>query len=123
MDTVLKDLLGTVCCIYIDDIVVFYSTAGEHTRRLENVLQRFDRANIQLHPGKCVFAQPQFQYLSFVLFQKGIAPSPEKLKAVKQRLSPKCVNEDQPLCRAGVTMSHTARIFWKFITAQQNGNL
>jgi len=58
MDTVLKNLVGTDYFVFIDDIILFTSSAEEHARRLENVLQRFDRANLQLHPGKCVFAQP-----------------------------------------------------------------
>jgi hypothetical protein len=92
MDTVLKDLVGTECIVYVDDVIVFSSSAEEHARRLENVLKRFDRANLQLHPGKCVFAQPQVQYLGFVLSQEGITP-PEKVKAVKQYLAPKSVKE------------------------------
>ena len=91
MDTVLKVLLGTECCAYID-IVVFSSSADEHARRLEHT-HRFDRASLQLHPGKCVFAQPQVQYLGFVLSRNGIAPSPEKVKAVKQYPAPKSVKE------------------------------
>jgi hypothetical protein len=85
--------VGTECSIYIDDIIVFSGTPDEHARRLENVLQRFERANLQLHPGKCVFAQPQVQYLGFVLSQEGITPSPKKVKAVRQYPSPKSMKE------------------------------
>ena len=54
VDTVLKDLVGTECSVYVDSVIVYSSYADKHARRLENVLQRFDRANLQLHPGKCV---------------------------------------------------------------------
>jgi hypothetical protein len=74
MDTVLKNLVGTERFMFIDDIVVFSSTA-EHTLRLENVLRRFDQANFLLHPGKCMFAQPRVQYLGFVLSEDGISAS------------------------------------------------
>ena len=77
MDTVLKNLVGTDCFVFID-IVLFSNSAEEHARRLERVLQRFDRTNLQLHPGKCVFAQPQVQYLGFVLSGKCVAASTEK---------------------------------------------
>ena len=79
--------------MYFDDIVIYSSSASEHAKRLENVLERFDRANLQLHPGNCVFAKPQVQYLGFILSKDGISPSPEKLKAVKQYPAPKCVKE------------------------------
>jgi len=79
--------------VFIDDVTVFSSSAEEHARRLESVLQRFDQANLQLHPGKCVFAQPRVQYLGFVLSEKGVAASPEKVKAVQNFPKPKCVND------------------------------
>ena len=74
MDTVLRDLLGTECSVYVDDIVIYSSSASEHAKSLENVLERYDRANLQLHLGKCVFVQPQVQYLGFVLSKDGISP-------------------------------------------------
>ena len=73
----------------MDDVIVYSSSADEHARKLENILQKFDRANLQLHPGKCVFAQLQVQYLGYVPLQNGINPSPEKVKAVKQYPAPK----------------------------------
>jgi hypothetical protein len=59
MDVVLKNLVGVECWIFIDDLIVFSRSAEEHALRLENVLQRLDEANLQLHPGKCVFAKLQ----------------------------------------------------------------
>jgi len=91
MDTVLKYLVGRDCFVFIDDIILFSSSAEEHARRLERVLQRFDRANLQLHPGKCMFAQPQVQYLGFVWSENGVAASPEKVKAVQIFPTPTCV--------------------------------
>jgi len=83
MDAVLKDLVVTECWVFIDDVIV-YSKTAEHAARLENVLSRFEEANLQLLPGKCVFAQTQVQYFDFVLLENGFTASPEKVKAVKQ---------------------------------------
>ena len=93
MDTVLKNLTGTECFVFIDDVIIFSNTAEEHARRLESVLQRFDQANLQLHPGKCAFAQPQVQYLGYVLSEQGATASPEKVKAVQNFPTPKCVKD------------------------------
>jgi hypothetical protein len=70
MDAVLKILVGTECWVFIDDVIIFSSTAEEHALRLENALRRVDEANLQLHPDKCVFAQPQVQYLGYVLSER-----------------------------------------------------
>jgi hypothetical protein len=59
MDTVLRNLIGVECYVFVHDLIIFSSTAEEHARRLENVFQSFEEANLQLHAGKCVFAQPQ----------------------------------------------------------------
>jgi len=41
MDAVLKDLVGTECWVFIDDITVYSKSAEEHAARLWNVLHRF----------------------------------------------------------------------------------
>jgi hypothetical protein len=53
MGIVLRDLTGTECWVFIDDLILFSDTIEEHTRRLKHVLQRLDRANLQLQPAKC----------------------------------------------------------------------
>jgi hypothetical protein len=63
MDVVLKDLIGTESWVYLDDVIIYSKTIEQHVRRLEHVLDRFDRANLQLQPSKCVFAQPEVKYL------------------------------------------------------------
>jgi hypothetical protein len=57
MDVVLKNLKGAECWVFIDDVIIFSDTIEEHARRLEHVLQRFEKANLQLQVSKCVFAQ------------------------------------------------------------------
>jgi hypothetical protein len=93
MDVVLRNLVCTEAWIFIDDVIVFSKSAEEHAQRLGNVLQRFDEANLQLHPGKCVFAQPKVQYLGYVLSDKGVSASPDKVKAVERYPTPKNVKD------------------------------
>jgi len=51
MDVVLKDLVCTECWVFIDDVIIFSRSVQENAQRLENVLQSFDKANLQLHPA------------------------------------------------------------------------
>jgi hypothetical protein len=53
------------------------------------VLQRFDKANLQFYPGKCVFVQPQVQYFGFVLSADGISALSDKVKAVRDYPAPR----------------------------------
>jgi hypothetical protein len=84
MDAVLKNLVGTKCWVFLDDVIVYSKSAEEHAARLEHILSRFNEASLQLHPGKCAWAQPQVEYLGFVLSENGVSASPEKVKAVRQ---------------------------------------
>jgi hypothetical protein len=93
MDIVLKDLIGEECYVFIDDIECFSRTAEEHAARLEHVLERFEKANLQLHADKCAFAQKQVNYLGYVLSQDGVTASPEKLKAVEAYPTPRNVKD------------------------------
>ena len=47
MDIVLKNFVCTECSVFIDDVIIFSKSAQVHALRLENVLQRFDQANLQ----------------------------------------------------------------------------
>ena len=53
MDLVLRDLVGNEAYVFID-VIVYGNTIEEHARLLGHVLERFDRANLKLQPGKCV---------------------------------------------------------------------
>ena len=67
--------------------------AEEHAQRLTHVLQGFEKASLQLHPGKCAFTQPRVQYLGYVLSEKGVSASPENVKAVREYPVPKNVRD------------------------------
>ena len=88
---VLRDLTGTEYWIFLDDRIVFSDTIEEHASRLEHMLQRFERTNLQLQPAKCVFAKPQGQYLGYIVSRDDITASPDKVKAVRQYLTPMSV--------------------------------
>jgi hypothetical protein len=75
MDSVLKDLVGTVCFVYLDVLIIFSKTAEKHAEKLERVLQMFERTNLQLHSGKCVITQAEFKYLCYVLSDEGVSAS------------------------------------------------
>jgi len=92
-DVVLRNLIGVQCYVFIDDIVIFSKSAEEHAARLENVLETSDKANLQSHPGKCAIAQPQVNYLGYVLSDNGVSASADKVQAVKNYPTPRSPKE------------------------------
>jgi hypothetical protein len=93
MDVVLGNLTGEFCYVFIDDILVFADTIEEHARRLDKVLQRFEKANLLLQQGKCTVALPQVNYLGYVVSRDGVMASPDKVLAVRKYAVPKEVKE------------------------------
>jgi hypothetical protein len=74
-----QDLAGTVCYVYLDDLILFSNTAEGHAQKLERVLERFEKTNLQLLSGKCAIAQTQVKYLGYTLLEKGISASSDKV--------------------------------------------
>ena len=93
MDNVLKHLVVEECFVFIDDVIIFSKTEAEHAARLENVLARFEKANLQHHQGKCVISQPQVNYPGYVLSGNGVSTSADKVEAVRYYPTPKNVKD------------------------------
>jgi hypothetical protein len=90
---VLKNLTGIECWVFIGDVIVYSKTAREHAQRLANVLDRFEKANLQLEPEKCVFEKGQVKYLGHVISSRGIKASPDKVRAIQDYPIPKTVKD------------------------------
>ena len=93
MERVLKGLQWRTLLLYLDDIIVFSKNFQSHLERLEEVFQRFRAARLKLKPGKCQLFQKEVSYLGHVVSQDGVATDPEKVEAVRNWPSPKCVQE------------------------------
>lgn len=93
MDHLLAELKGEECLVYLDDIVIFSATIGEHGARLDRVLTRLQNANLKVNLSKCSFAQEEVKYLGHVVSAEGLKPDPEKIKAVRDYPVPKSVKE------------------------------
>jgi len=64
-----------------------------HARQQQRVLQRVEKANLQLQAGICVFAQPQVQYMSYVVSRDVTAASRDKVQSARQYRVPKNVKD------------------------------
>ena len=65
MNLALRGLIGKICFVYLDDIVVYGSTVEEHNRNLVTILER-----LRLQPDKCEFLRPELEYLGHIITEK-----------------------------------------------------
>lgn len=95
MSIVLTGLLGTEALVYLDDIILFGTSATELLTRMENVFQRLEQANLKLKLTKCNFFETEVVYLGHLITPHGIAPDPAKLDALRNYPTPTSVENIQ----------------------------
>ena len=91
MSELLTGLEGVVCLM--DDILVGGKTQQEHNDRLEAVLNRIGAAGLTLNCEKCEFSKDNIRFLGQLVNQQGVAPDPEKVKAIVEMKLPVNVAE------------------------------
>lgn len=89
MNTVLTGLQGLQCFVYLDDVVIYASSINEHEKKLRTIFERLRSNQLLLQPDKCEFMKKEVLYLGHVISDKGVAPNPEKVKAISSYPTPK----------------------------------
>ena len=88
MDEVMGGLKWASVLVYIDDIIVYSPTVGQHLEDLRVVLERLRAAGLTLKPKKCHMFAGSVKFLGQVISAKGIAPDPDKVKAIASMPAP-----------------------------------
>ena len=63
MDKVLDNLIGEICNVYLDDIIIFSEGLEEHKGRVKQVFDRFKKNGLQIKIKKCEFIKPSIEFL------------------------------------------------------------
>ena len=83
------------CIIYLDVIIVFSKTLGEHIQRLRGVFERLSAAGLRLKASKREFFKSWVTYLGHIVSKDGIETDPKKINAIKEWPIPKTVTEER----------------------------
>jgi len=89
IDDVLREQIGKICYVYVDDVIIFSETASEHVRHIDTVLQQLYEANMRVSKEKTNFFKESVEYLGFVVTSEGARTDPEKVKAIQDYIEPK----------------------------------
>lgn len=74
---------------YIDDLLVISrGTFEEHLADLDEVMKRLSDAGLKCKIDKCYFAQPEMEYLGYIITKDGVKPNPKKVQAILDMQSP-----------------------------------
>ena len=76
MDIAFKGLINKSLVVYLDDIIVYSKTRGDHLPHLKAIFERCQRYRISLNPKKNIFAMEEGTLLGFVIYPEGITIDP-----------------------------------------------
>ena len=85
--------LSKFAIVFIDDTLIFSTTADEHKRHIEMVLSELRKHKLLLKPSKCVWAQTVPPCLGHIIGRDGIKPDPKKMQSVVDWPTPTCLHE------------------------------
>ena len=83
INEVLRELLDEGVIVYIDDILIYSETEEEHVLLVKKVLEKLKKANLCVAINKSHFHVKEVDYLGYIISDKGISLSPEKVKSVR----------------------------------------
>lgn len=93
MDDVLREHIGKICYVYMDDVVVFGKTLEEAIKNLETILNTLQKANLKVQPDKSEFLKKSVEFLGYVITENGIKPNSKKIEAIEKWPEPRTIKE------------------------------
>ena len=91
-DTIFEGL-GSFCCAYVVDIIIWSPSVEQHGRDVRTVLQRQQEEGLSINVEKCEFDVKGPRYLGHILSASGIRPDPRKVQALLDWPVPKTTKE------------------------------
>ena len=99
MENCLHDFRDDFCAPYLDDVIIYSKSFGEHVEHVRQVLRRLHDNGIKLKANKCNLFQKEVCYLGRIVSEDGYRIAPECTKAMEELKShePKNVGDVRKL--------------------------
>jgi hypothetical protein len=73
MNDIFQEFLDDFMVCYFDDILIFSKNEEDHEKYFQMVLQKLHDAGLYAKLEKCVFHQPQVEFLSYIISGEGLS--------------------------------------------------
>lgn len=93
MNNILAELIGKICYVYLDDIVIIGNNLETHLENVSTVLERLAQFNLKIQLDKCEFLKRETEFLGHIISPEGIKANPDKVKKILEWSLP--TNEKQ----------------------------
>jgi len=84
VDELFADLKGEYVFNFLDDLVVYSSSAEQHVNHTREVLRRLQQFGFILNSEKMVLGASEIKYLGHLLSAQGVKILPDRVKAIQQ---------------------------------------
>ena len=108
MNDVFREFLDHFVVVYLDNILIFSKNEKDHKNHVRLVLEKLHSVGLYAKLEKCVFHQPQVEFLSCIISREGLLMDPKKIEAVISWKRPSIIRDVQ--CFLGFV-----NFYWIFI--------
>lgn len=84
MNNVLSNYIGSICYVYLDDIIIIGKNLQDHLNNVSKILKRLSDFNLKIQLDKCEFLRRETEFLGHIIAPDGIKPDPEKIRKIQE---------------------------------------
>ncbi|MBW0487477.1 hypothetical protein O181_027192 [Austropuccinia psidii MF-1] len=117
VNEIFADFLDIFVVVYLDDIMVLFSSEEEHVKHVASVLQRLRDKNLFAKASKCVFHASSVEYLGYVVSSDGLKMDSSKAQQILNWPHPKNIKALQSFLGFSNFYLHFIKNYSKTITA------
>ncbi len=89
MDNILREHLGKICLVYMDDVIIYSTSLEEHLVSISKILSTFQKYNLKVQLDKSELMCKEVAFLGHIVTPDGVKPNPIRIKAIKEWPIPK----------------------------------
>lgn len=93
LDDILRNHIGKICYVYIDDILIFSRDEKSHMENIRTIFSTLHEANLKVQLDKCEFFKKELEFLGFVISSQGVKTNPSKVETIMKFPPPKTLRE------------------------------
>ncbi|GJV65883.1 reverse transcriptase domain-containing protein [Tanacetum coccineum] len=97
VDKAFQKQIGRNLKVYVDDLVIKSRTEQEVIRDIVETFKTLREINMKLNPKKCAFGMREGTFLGYKVNTDGLRVCPDKVEAVLNLPSPRCLKDVQKL--------------------------
>src|ERR1700712_1654832 len=95
MNKILRESLDHGVVVYLDDILMYWTSEEEHIKLVGKVLAKLKEHQLAVSVTKSVFHKESVEFLGYIVTTNGVTMSERKVESIKNWKPPRSVKEVQ----------------------------